>query len=764
MQTELEKLRLNVHVNGIVQGVGFRPFIYLLAKKYDLHGFVTNTPKGVVIEAEGNKKSLDSFLKSISSEAPPLSVVQRVTATYVPTMGEDNFKIISSEIGEKIETSISPDVGLCKECEKELFDPNNRRYLYPFINCTHCGPRFTIIHDLPYDRPKTSMARFTMCKSCQSEYDNPEDRRFHAQPNACPDCGPEVWYENDEHILAKQESAIEQAAEDLLDGKILAVKGLGGFHLMVDALNDSAVSNLRERKVRYEKPFALMADSLETVESLCHISSSEKILLQKQERPIVLLKKKNKLIAKSVAPKYKHLGVMLPYTPLHYIILHTIKKIAPERKAILVATSANLSNEPIVRTNAEAKKRLGQIADRFLLHNREIVTRCDDSVIKVVDNKNLFFRRSRGYTPRSINIENEGEDILALGGDLKNAFCILKNNQAFVSQHIGDLENLETNEVFKKNIRHLKHITDCDPKIIAHDFHPNFFSTQFAEATGKRTIAIQHHHAHFASVYGEYGLNGNAIGFILDGTGYGLDGNIWGGEVFVGNLQKIHRYAHLEPMPLPGGESAIREPWKIAYAYLYKIYGRKIPKYLDIKKDAILSEMIKKNINTPYTTSMGRLFDAVSALLGICTKIHYEGQAAIELMLKAKNINTGHYDYDLPPRSGGEIKLFRLFDCILRELKYEKSEKKISEKFHRTIVNLLTDIAVQIREEQKINQVVLSGGVFQNHLLTRSLLAALKQNNFSVYLPEKLPVNDGGIAFGQALLAREKLKMEQQIV
>ena len=753
-----ERKRYLVKVNGIVQGVGFRPFVFNAAAKLGLSGFVANTVEGVLIEIEGNPRTAEHFLTLLQESPPPLAEISALNHAEIPLQGGTDFTIRKSENGEQNRTFISPDVTVCEDCLSELFDPADRRYGYPFINCTNCGPRYTIISTIPYDRPFTSMADFKMCPQCQAEYDDPANRRFHAQPNACPVCGPHLAYKdtNGKPLLNDDQVCVEKAVKDLLDGKIVAVKGLGGFHLAVDAANAQAVKMLRERKNRYEKPLAVMAPDLDTVRQLVSLSSAEEELLAGLQRPIVLLNKKAGIpVAEEVAPGNKRLGVMLPYTPLHYLLLKQFRELN-KGSAVLVMTSANLSEEPIAIDNNEAFRRLAKIADSFLTHNRDILIRADDSVLFTVGDKTQFLRRSRGYVPRPVFVKTTGADILALGGQLKNTICILKSDQAFLSQHIGDLENLAAYEGFKQALEHFRNILETHPQSIACDLHPDYSATRWAEENfpGK-LIKVQHHHAHMAAVMAEWHLQEPLIGLILDGTGYGYDGTVWGGEVLVGDYTSVKRAAWLQPVPMPGGEAAIHHPWRMAVSYLKHIFGQRLPDlpFLQKNNPAPVLMMLDKGINAPLTSSCGRLFDAVAAMSGGRQSVAYEAQAAIELMqavMENEPITVYDYQLNLP-----EIPLQALIRDIVTDILNEQSFEWIATRFHQTLIELFANVLNEIRSKEKLNKVVLSGGVFQNEVLLAGLNKALRQMDFEVYLPRLVPANDGGIALGQAVIARQ---------
>jgi len=751
--------RAEIRITGIVQGIGFRPFIYNLAKSHCIRGWVLNNEKGVFIDAESEDGNLQHFIQDIPKLAPPLARIESFDVRYIEPLGYATFEIKKSEEAQEKFVLISPDVTTCDQCLAELFSPQNFRYQYAFINCTLCGPRFTIIKDIPYDRHKTTMAPFTMCPVCQREYEDPADRRFHAQPNACPTCGPSLRLEdrNGKEILG---DPIETTLKLFESGLILAIKGLGGFHLACDAKNQDAVSSLRSRKFREDKPFAVMCRDIGEVKEHCEVTEEEEKLLLSVERPIVILnKRKDSSIAHAVAPFQNTLGVMLPYSPLHHLLLKGPLK-------ALVMTSGNVSDEPIAYKNEGAKSRLRNIADYFLLHNREIHMRCDDSVTRIFEGKPYIIRRSRGYVPFPIKLPFSLEMILACGGELKNTFCLTRGHYAFMSHHIGDLENLETLTSFEEGIEHFKRLFYIEPKAVAYDFHPDYLSTQYALSIPDiPKVGVQHHHAHIVSVMAENGIEGDVIGVALDGTGFGLDGTIWGGEFIRANLRGFDRLAHLKKFPMPGGTMAIKEPWRMALVYLSEAFGNEtddlridLMRRVDPQKWEILKRMIEKKINTPWTSSMGRLFDAISSLLSIRDEVHYEGQAAIELEMiadqRVKEEYLFHIHKDEMPIVIDPTEIIR---GIVRNLTDGASPSKISGKFHRTISRLIVETCETIRFEEKLNRVILSGGVFQNILLLSLVTKGLKESGFDVYTHHLVPPNDGGIALGQAVIAHMKL-------
>ncbi len=750
-------IRRQIRVNGIVQGVGFRPFIFNLARAQGLTGFVSNTSEGVIVEVQGSTKAVVEFIAAIRKEAPPLALITEISVADIPTVSAREFVIVPSDSKARVATMISPDIAVCDDCMHDLQDPANRRYRYPFTNCTNCGPRYTIIEELPYDRPFTSMRNFKMCLDCQAEYDEPTDRRFHAQPNACPVCGPQLALFTIDQTPVAADDLIKETAQLLKAGSILAIKGLGGFHLAVDAENDRVVKELRERKGREEKPLAIMVRDLAVVHKLCKLTADEDELLTSPRAPIVLARKiENSLLSENIAPGNDRLGVMLPYTPLHHLLL-------AEEFMALVMTSANLSEEPICITNDEAFARLQKIADYVLIHDRDIYLRGDDSVFIQIAGKNRPIRRSRGYAPVPILVDSDGPPVLAVGGELKNTVCLLHNNRAFVSQHIGDLENLEAYNFFRMTIDHLQKVFDTKPELIVHDLHPRYLSTQWAkEQEGIPLLGVQHHHAHLAAVMAEHGIEEQVLGIIMDGTGYGNDGTIWGGEILLGDYSGYQRVAAFEPMLLPGGDAAIKAPWRTAVSYLYQSFGElpKLP-FLSEHDYKPIVEMVEKNVSCFTTSSCGRLFDAVAAMSGGRQIINYEGQAAIELMQVSDNVDVDLDLFEYGFRRQDKVELMLVKPLVRSVVKAVQSGNKLSEigsRFHRTLCNMLSTMVKQLRREHNINTIVVSGGVFQNQILFESLIEQLEKDNFLVFCHEKVPSNDGGIALGQALIGRKYLE------
>jgi hydrogenase maturation protein HypF len=750
-------VRKAVEVSGIVQGVGFRPYVYRLAVERGLVGSVCNTAAGVSIEVQGPQGAVGDFLACLPAEAPPLARITDITVREIPCNGDREFQIVSTLRGEPVQTLISPDVSVCDDCLREMFDPADRRYRYPFINCTNCGPRFTIVRNIPYDRPRTSMAAFAMCPACQAEYDDPNNRRFHAQPNACWTCGPQVDLWNLDGKRVEAADPITEVVTRLQAGQVVAIKGLGGFHLACDATNADAVRTLRERKWRVEKPFAVMVPDIETAERFCEADNAARQLLLSAQRPIVLLRRReNTPIVDDVAPFNRYLGVFLPYTPLHRLLF------ADGGLAALVMTSANLGEEPICIANDEALRRLRKLADCFLVHNRDILLRCDDSVVRVAGGRPRQVRRSRGLVPAPIFLRDDVPSVLAVGGELKNTICLTNGRHAFLSQHIGDLENAESYGFFEEAVDHLQRILEITPVAIAYDLHPNYFSTRWALAqSGLPQIGVQHHHAHIASCMAENHLEGRVIGIALDGTGYGTDGRIWGGEVLLADYGGFERAAHLAYVPLPGGEAAIREPWRMAVSYLGRHFGcdfvRELPLVADVpgKNLNVLFRMMEQGINSPLTSSCGRLFDAVAALAGIRRQVNYEAQAAIELeMAMGNSHDEGAYPFDLVAEGEGLIIDTRaLFEALLRDLAGRFSVGDISRRFHNGLVEVFAEVTNRLRERSALERVCLSGGTFQNVYLFERLCARLRSNGFPVFVHSEVPAGDGGLSLGQAMVA-----------
>ncbi len=757
----VDKIRKKIKVYGIVQGVGFRPFIFRLANKLNLTGFVKNLSDCVYIEVQGKREKIENFLKELKNNPPPISEISNIKVKNISVIDETEFKILPSSKNTKISVHISPDIAICEDCVNELFNPSDRRYYFPFINCTNCGPRLTIIKDIPYDRVNTSMSKFKMCDKCKKEYENPYNRRFHAEPIACHECGPEILLVTGDSWLVVSNKRNERYVKKIIDevvkllkkGKIIAIKGIGGFHLTCDATNYRAVEKLRNRKFRDEKPFALMVKDFSYIEEIAYLNNYEKKILKSPEAPILLLKKrKNSIIAKNVAPELNYYGIMLPYTPLHYLILDKIP--------YLIMTSANISDEPICIDNNEAKERLKDIADCFLLHNRDILVRCDDSVCACFNNERVIFRRSRGFSPKPIILNKKYDKVLSLGAHMKNTICILKDNYAFLSPHIGDLDTKLSRDFFIENINLMKRITDCNPEIVAVDLHPDYFSTQFAQMyfKEKKIIKIQHHHAHIVSCMAENNLDEQVIGVALDGTGYGIDGTIWGGEIFLCDCINFKRVFHIKNYNISGGERAIKEIFRIAFSFIFEIFKDKsfdiIEKLkFDISNIEIYKKMHENKINSFTTSSAGRMFDAVSAILGIKRKVSFDSQGAILLEAvseKAKNFKI--YPFEIEDNC---INLFPTVEAIVEDKIRKVSNDFIGKSFHITFVKAFIEAIKKVKKEYGIKKVVLSGGCFQNKIIFTLFKEMLEDQNFEVYSHSKVPPNDGGISLGQAVIVGE---------
>ncbi len=747
--------RLRFLVNGVVQGVGFRPFVYRLAKEAGLRGFIRNTASGVCIEVQGSDpEKLERFRKELRDKAPPIAKVTSLQTQELLPRPEQDFVIDSSERGSNVETMVSPDFALCEECRKELLLQTDRRYAYPFINCTNCGPRYTIVENIPYDRPSTTMKRFTMCPDCEREYHDPMDRRFHAQPNACSKCGPSLSMIDAQGKPVSSDDPLESALDMLRNGMILAVKGIGGFHLAVDASDAKAVLRLRKRKKREEKPFALMVKDIDTAEKYCFIDEEERQALLSPEAPVVLLKKKGEFFSEEIAPGNDRLGIMLPYTPLHVLMME-------RSPSVLVMTSANCSDEPIVIENDEAVEHLHGIADGYLVHNRPIYLRCDDSVAIHLCGKLRLIRRGRGYAPAPVPIALDGPPVLAAGAEIKNTICLLKGPDAIMSQHIGDLKNYEAYAHFLKVADHLRRIFQVSPELLVCDMHPGYLSTRWALEQELPVLQVQHHHAHMAACLAENLCDDPAVGVILDGTGYGPDGTSWGGEVFIGDAAEAFRFASFEPVPLPGGDAAVAQPWRAAAGYLHHAFGTL--EGLDLMKGKELSgvsQLLEKRISSPQTSSCGRIFDAVAAIIGLCDEVSYEGQAAVELMHAAGVPGSNPYAWEAVPVKGErwQLSVSPLVQDVVADVRAGRDVSTISGKFHITIVEILYDIVIKAVKFSGVRTVVLSGGVFQNVLLFEGLVGKLEKKGYSVLTHSQVPCNDGGIALGQAVIGRKYLQ------
>jgi hydrogenase maturation protein HypF len=764
--------RREISVRGIVQGVGFRPFVYALARWRGLAGLVRNDAEGVHIEAEGPPEELELFMRAVKEEAPPLAVVEAVAWRPLAVRREREFRIEESREGFRRRALISPDVATCEDCLQELFDPTDRRYRYPFTNCTNCGPRFTITRSVPYDRAMTTMARFGMCPECQCEYDDPSDRRFHAQPNACPVCGPRVRLldRSGQELHVEMSAPIQRTAQLLHERAIVAIKGLGGYHLACDPFDPEAVRALRGRKVRQDKPFGLMARDLAQVRELCRVGPEEEALLTSPARPIVLLKRReDDGVAEEVAPRQKTLGMMLAYAPLHHLLLR-------DAEIPLVMTSGNRSDEPIAYRDEEAFEQLGDIADYFLVHDRPIHMRTDDSVMRVAESEIYPIRRSRGYAPAPLAVAGSFErHVLACGGELKNTFCVAKERHAFLSHHIGDLENYETLRSFREGIEHYCRLFDVQPELVAYDLHPEYLSTKYArelDEAGLPAVGVQHHQAHVASCLADNERTDEerVIGVALDGTGYGTDGAVWGGEFFEGSIRDgFVRRAHLEYAPLPGGAAAIRQPWRGALARLIDLYGEEETLNLPLplvreagERDVrLVGRLVERGLNTPPTSSAGRLFDVVAAIVGVpgSRQTTYEGQAAVELELATSGPVSRGYPFRLRPEGEGwVVETSQIIGGVVEDMLAEKPGATISSRFHRTMAEVVVAGCEHIREAGGGSSVALSGGTFQNLLLVGQVVELLAGKGFEIYRHRRVPTNDGGLSLGQAVLANRVIR------
>jgi len=758
------KTRNRITIHGIVQGVGFRPYIHKLVQNNQLAGWICNSNQGVEMEVEGEDSAIHHFIKDLKNNLPPLALIEDIKFERLPWLGYCGFKIKKSQSNHRHPIIlIPPDISVCDDCLKELNNPFDPRYRYPFINCTNCGPRFTIIKDIPYDRDKTTMEEFLMCSDCYAEYTDIENRRYHAQPNACPVCGPEVsLYAGMQKIITK--NPIGEAQRRLIKGQVGVIKGLGGFHLTCDAGNHLAVSRIREIKQRDEKPFAVMVENSSIIRTFSRLSPFARKYLESIERPIVLLKKKNNNhLSSEIAPGNAYIGVMLPYTPLHFLLLQN-------NDLILVMTSANFSDEPIIYQNEEAFQKLAHQVDFLLVHNRAIYNRCDDSVIKISFNRPIFIRRSRGYTPYPIVLSEKSRQILAMGPEQKNTVCFTRDRYAFSSQHLGDLNNRDSYEAYQKAIHRIIRIFQFNPEVIACDLHPDYLSTIYAEELSKEKdlplLKIQHHYAHIASCMVENQLNEKVIGVAFDGTGLGEDGKIWGGEFLVVDLKDFHRVGHLKYQAMPGGDQVIHQPWRMTYSYLYSIFGQEAAN-LNVKlierrapeELQLLNQMVDKKINSPLTSSCGRLFDAVAALIGLRDEVNFEGQAAMELEAICQASYKGHYSYQIEEAIPGWIvNIEEMFHQIIYDMKKHKNIRKIATQFHNTIADFTLFMCVKIREKYNINIVTLSGGVFQNSFLLDQTIRKLEEKDFIVFIHQKMPPNDACISLGQAVIANARIQ------
>lgn len=759
--------RVRIRVTGTVQGVGFRPFVYREALDLGLAGYVLNDERGVLVEAQGAPEVIGELVRRIETEPPPLAEVESVSAEAIASEDGTGFRIEESHSGAEADALVSPDMATCDACLAELYDPADRRYRYPFINCTDCGPRFTIVRGVPYDRPLTTMAGFQMCAECQAEYDDPLDRRFHAQPNACAVCGPSARLINpDGSRVGHEGDAIAGAAAMLAQGAIVAVKGIGGYHLACDAADERAVTALRARKHREEKPFALMAPNLESARELVDLGPAEVELLCGRERPIVIARRLEAAkVASGVAPLSRDLGVMLPYAPLSHLLLGDFG-------ATLVMTSANLSDEPIAYADDDARHRLGGIADAFLVHDRPIYMRTDDSVARAVkDQAPLMMRRSRGYVPRSIALPMEASPILGCGAELKSVFCLAKGRRAWPGHHIGDLKNWETLSSYREGIEHFAQLFAVQPQVIAHDLHPDYLSTRYAHERAEADdelalVGVQHHHAHLAACLAEHSARGAALGVIFDGTGYGSDASVWGGELLAGDIADSERVGMLMPVRLPGGDQAVREPWRMAASWLSHALDEELPSLPGVLQGEVeprdweaVCGIVQTGVASPVTTSAGRLFDAVAALCGVRARVTYEGQAATELEGVADPAEDGSYEVAI--EGGGSAPV--LLDprpairAVVGDIQAGQSASAVAARFHNGLAEATAEAAKRVCRERGLDTLVLSGGVFQNRLLAERTLAALQGSGLRTLVPEALPPNDAGIAYGQVAAAAARL-------
>jgi len=756
-------VRARVRGEGIVQGVGFRPFVYSLATEYGLAGWVLNDGDGVLLEVEGPREQVERFVDSLADSCPPVARVENLMTEFLEPSGFSRFEIRQSRETERRSVLVSPDLAVCPLCLGELLNPTDRRFQYPFINCTNCGPRYTIILDLPYDRSATTMSAFTMCDDCHREYESPTDRRFHAQPNACAECGPSVSLLDCEGKRLSCDDPIAGAAELLNDGKILAVKGLGGYHIACDATNQQVVAELRKRKSRSSKPFAIMCPDLATIRSICTVSGQEEELLCSAKAPIVLLQQRSdSCLPLNVSPGQKCHGLMLPYTPLHHLLLRKCRM-------PLVMTSGNRSDEPICITDDDAVKSLHDFVDYFLTHNRPIHVRCDDSVVRVFNQKPFVLRRSRGYVPKPIKLGIDAPQVLACGADMKNAFCVTKGRRAFLSHYIGELSSPQSAKALDEGVQHFLRVFDVSPVCVAHDAHPDYLSTRYALCfPTDQKVAVQHHHAHIASCLAEQKLDETVIGVAFDGTGYGTDGAVWGGEFFVCDLCQFDRAAHLSYVPLPGGDAAVKEPWRMAVAYLWALLGddvstsQLVPEHIRRKPLEFVVQAMRKGVNAPMTSSMGRLFDAVSAILGICENASYDGEAAVLLEMAASSRARSEYPFGLDEDCWPmKIDVRPTIDALLHDKAQGLPIGELAGRFHNTIAAVVQKVCRLLRQKTRIEKVALSGGVFQNCLLLGKITESLRSRGFTVLSHSRVPSNDGGIAIGQAVIAARRTTLEQ---
>lgn len=766
--------RVAARVRGTVQGVGFRPFAFRLADELGLGGFVLNDAEGVELEVEGEPGRVAEFLRRLRVDAPPLAGIESVEPVEVESLGERRFRILPSERAGEPQALVSPDAATCADCLAELFDPADRRYRYPFVNCTDCGPRFTIVRAVPYDRPATTMAGFEMCPACRAEYEDPGDRRFHAQPNACPDCGPRARLaaaDGGPIDHAPHDDAIAAAAAMLAGGAILAVKGVGGYHLACRAGDERAVAELRRRKHRDDKPFALIARDLDAARELVELAPAEERLIAGRERPIAIARRRpGAAVAAAVAPRCADLGVMLPHSPLHHLLV-------TDAGEPLVLTSGNVSDEPIAHRDPEALERLGSIADAFLLHDRPIHVRAEDSVVRSLDPElrpaPLLIRRSRGYVPESIALAPPARrPVLACGAELKSTFCLARGSRAWVGPHIGDLRSYEALRSFREGVAHFERLFAVAPELVAHDLHPDYLSTRYAlERDGVEHLGVQHHHAHLAACLAEHAVVGAAVGAIYDGSGYGPDGTVWGGEILIGDAASCERVGMLRPVRLPGGDAAVREPWRMACAWLASAFEEPSPRLPPALRGEVtppdweaVAALVRSGTASPLTTSVGRLFDAVAAIAGLRARAGYEGQAAIELEAVARLDERAAYPLDLIEQGGaagrGDVLVLdpgETIRALLADLRAGVAVGDVSARFHNALAASTASACIAAAEAHGVAGAVLSGGVFQNRLLLERTAGRLRAAGLRALVPERLPPNDGGISYGQAAVAAARL-------
>ena len=756
-----------VRIRGIVQGVGFRPFVYRLAQRYGVAGGVCNRRGDVEVTVQGLPDAVDAFLRDLREDAPAAADVRQVTIRRIAPSDLSEFVIGESGTGRRGAIPISPDIATCADCLRELFDPNDRRFRYPLIACAHCGPRYTIVKSPAYDRDRTSMAQFAMCEACHGEYIAPADRRFHAQAIACPKCGPSVAFVDFDGTPVASGDPIAAAADRLRAGWILAVKGLGGYHLAVDATNEQAVAELRRRKHRERKPFAVMARTLPDLSGRCALSLHERHLLVSPRSPIVLVRRWERTgIASGVTSGLPDLGVTLAYTPLHHLLLKDLED-QIGRPALLVMTSGNRSDEPIACDDAEALLNLGKIADGFLIHNRDIINRCDDTVTRCVGDSEMVIRRSRGSVPAAFETHFPfRETVLACGAHQKNTVCLGTGRSAILGSHVGDLETFESLQSFERSIETLIRLTGTRPRIIAHDLHPDYLSTKYAlDLDEVRTIGVQHHHAHIASVLAEHGIEGPVIGVAFDGTGFGTDGRIWGGEFLIADRGGFARAAHLDYIQLPGAKQAIRQPWRMGAVYLQRAFGKDFPaldlpfvRDLDPAEWHPVNRMIERGLNCPLTSSMGRLFDAVAAIVLRHKAVSFEGQAAMELEAVADDNIVDGYKFTIQCGEPTIIDPLPVVRGIVNDLRSSVAQEIVAGRFHAAVARMIVTVCEALRSRHRLDEVALSGGVFQNRLLTDLTLRLLEDAGFTTFTNNRIPVNDGGIAFGQAAVAAAKME------